>query len=67
MNGLKRWFLNLYYEFYYRKVDRDVCCCGSSNCDGDYSHSYVNARDYCYLARLVEAISSAFKQLDKKA
>ena len=46
MNGLKRWFLNLYYEFYYRKVDRDVCCCGSRDCIGDWSHSYVSAKNY---------------------
>ena len=60
MNGLKRWFLNLYYEFYYRKVDRDVCCCGSSNCDGDYTHSYVNAKDYA-IEREVKS------KLDKQA
>jgi len=46
MIDLKRWYLDCYYKFYYRKVDQDVCCCGSSNCDGDYTHSYVNAKDY---------------------
>lgn len=32
--------------FEYRKVDEDVCCCGSSDCGGDYTHSYVNAKQY---------------------
>ena len=41
-----KWLLTKYYEFKYRKVDPDVCCCGSSDCYGDYSHGYVNAKDY---------------------
>lgn len=46
MNILKKWFWTKVFEFEYRKVDPDVCCCGSSNCDGDYSHGYVNAKEY---------------------
>ena len=46
MNKLKKWFWTIVYKFEYRKVDLDVCCCGSSNCEGDYSHGYVNAKDY---------------------
>ena len=43
---LSRWFYTKLAEYEYRKVDEDVCCCGSSQCDADYSHSYVNAKQY---------------------
>lgn len=46
MLRFKRWFWTKYYEFEYRKVDDDVCCCGASSCCGDSSHSPVNAKDY---------------------
>jgi hypothetical protein len=46
MLKLKRWFYTKLAEYEYRKVDQEVCCCGSSNCGGDYTHSYVNAKDY---------------------
>ena len=54
MNRVKRFFWIVVYKFQYRKVDPDVCCCGSSNCDGDYSHSYVNAKDY-YIDKAVNS------------
>ncbi len=41
-----KWLWTKYYNFKYRKVDDDVCCCGSSDCSGDYSHSYVSAKEY---------------------
>ena len=44
--NIKRWLLQKSFEFKYRKIDADVCCCGSSNCEGDYSHSYTNAKEY---------------------
>ena len=43
---IKKWYWNKHYNFKYRKCDEDVCCCGSSNCEGDSSHSYVNAKEY---------------------
>ena len=43
---IKQWFWRKVYMFEYRKVDEDVCCCGSSDCGGDYTHSYVNAKQY---------------------
>ena len=43
---LIKWFWICFFKFQYRAVDDDVCCCGASDCDGDYSHSYVNAKDY---------------------
>lgn len=43
---LKKWIWTKRFEFKYRKVDPDVCCCGSSDCGGDYSHGYVNAKEY---------------------
>jgi hypothetical protein len=39
-------FWTIVYRFKYRNVDNDVCCCGSSDCHGDYNHSYVNAKEY---------------------
>jgi hypothetical protein len=53
MLKLKRWFWTKFFEFKYRRCDADVCCCGSSNCEGDYSHSYVNAKEY-YIDRDVQ-------------
>ena len=44
--NIKKWILTKRFEFKYRKVDPDVCCCGSSDCKGDYSHPYVNAKEY---------------------
>ena len=44
--GVKRWLLKKRFEFKYRKVDPDVCCCGASDCSGDYSHPYTNAKEY---------------------
>ena len=46
MFKLKRWFYTKLAEFEYRKVDADVCCCGSSQCDSDYTHGYVNAKEH---------------------
>lgn len=46
MLKLKRWFWTKYYEFEYRKVDDNLCCCGESDCNGDSSHSPVNAKNY---------------------
>ena len=46
MNKLKKWFWTLVYKFEYRKIDPDMCCCGAISCVGDYSHGYVNAKDY---------------------
>ena len=43
---LLKWLYMVLATYKYRMVDPDVCCCGSSNCDGDYSHGYVNAKDY---------------------
>ena len=43
---IKQWFWRKVYMFEYRKVDVDVCCCGSSDCGGDYTHSYVNAKQH---------------------
>jgi hypothetical protein len=57
MSELKRCFWNLYYQFYYRKVDPDVCCCGTSDCGGDYTHGYVNAKDYA----IEKAVNFKFK------
>jgi hypothetical protein len=57
MSKLKRYFWNLYYQFYYRKVEPDVCCCGTRDCGGDYTHGYVNAKDYA----IDEAVNSKFK------
>ena len=44
--NIKKWYWNKYYNFKYRKCDEDVCCCGNSNCEVDYSHIYVNAKEY---------------------
>jgi hypothetical protein len=46
MRKIKQWFWGRVYMFEYRKVDEDVCCCGSSDCGGDYTHSYVNAKQH---------------------
>ena len=46
LTALKRWFYTKIAEHKYRKVDPDVCCCGSSACDSDYTHSYTNAKQY---------------------
>ena len=43
---IKKWYWNKYYEFEYRKVDDNVCCCGESNCNGDSSHAPVEAKWY---------------------
>ena len=46
MFNIKKRLWNFYYNVYYRKVGSDVCCCGSSDCSGDMSHGYVNAKEY---------------------
>ena len=46
MRMLRVWFWTAFYKFEYRKIDPDVCCCGSSTCDADMSHSYTNAKEY---------------------
>lgn len=46
-------FWTAVYRFKYRNVDDEVCCCGASNCHGDYSHAYVNAKEY-YIGKWVE-------------
>ena len=43
---LKKWFWTKRFEIKYRMVNPDVCCCGSSKCEGDSSHSYTNAKEY---------------------
>jgi hypothetical protein len=57
MSILKRWFWNKFYQFKYRKIDEDVCCCGSSNCDGDYSHSYVNAKQFAITSCVINKLN----------
>jgi hypothetical protein len=46
MLKIKTWFYTKLAKYEYRKVDEDVCCCGSSQCDADYTHSYVNAKQH---------------------
>lgn len=43
---LLKWFYTKLAEYEYRNVDPDVCCCGSSQCDLDMTHSYTNAKEY---------------------
>ena len=46
MNKIKTWFWTKVFEFEYRKWEDLMCCCGATNCDDDYSHVQVNAKDY---------------------
>ena len=41
-----KWIKTKYFEFKYRFVDEDLCCCGATSCDGDYSHSFRSAKEY---------------------
>ena len=50
---LQIWFYTKLAQWEYRKVDDEVCCCGSSNCNGDYSHSYVNAKNHAIYKWLI--------------
>lgn len=43
---IKRWFYTKYYQFVYRKIDSDVCCCGSSGSHSFENHAYVCAKEY---------------------
>ena len=45
MNIFKKWFWTKLYKFKYRMVDEDVCCCGSSNCDG-FAMLNIGIQDY---------------------